>query len=150
MRTKAIIATSLAATLMLAIACNKSVAPPPLTEAQVAMASLPLQLNYLCSNSPDYGDSIVYLQPSKADYIVHPVNAVALGKGTYFAWPLGLIIDSASGAINVSQSETGLRYIIGFVKTGTKDTCVKNLILAGVNYADSIYVIENNDMARVA
>lgn len=38
-------------------------------------------------------------------------------------------MDSSTGVINVSQSETGLHYNIGFVKSGTNDTCISQLIL---------------------
>ena len=114
-------------------------------QADVAIAALPLRLNYQCLYSPSYGDSIIYLQPSNNDYIVHPINAGALGKGKYLSWPAGLMIDSATGAINISQSETGMRFIIGFVKAGSTDTCLSNLILAGITYADSIYVLSDHD-----
>ncbi|MEO5594128.1 MAG: hypothetical protein ABIR15_16145 [Chitinophagaceae bacterium] len=135
--------------IIVAIACNKSVDSPGPSAAQVAKTNLPVQLNYQCANAPNYGDSIVYMQPTKNDNIIYPVNQAALGKGTYFAWPVGLIIDSVSGAINVSQSETGLRFIVGFTKAGSKDTCVKNLILGGITYADRIYVLSNNDTLAV-
>jgi hypothetical protein len=48
------------------------------------------------------------------DYIITPVNSPGTGK--YLAWPIGMKIDSTTGAINVSKSESGLRYMIGFVK----------------------------------
>jgi hypothetical protein len=56
-----------------------------------------------------------------------------------------LVIDSATGTINLSQSETGERYNIGYVKNGTHDTCVSQLIVGGITYLDSIYVLQNND-----
>ncbi len=131
------------------LACNKTEpwTAIPNTLQQVAVAPLPQQMNFNCAYSPDYGDSIVYLQPTNGnkDYIIMPVNADSLGKGTYLAWPAGLIIDSSTGAINLSQSETGLRYVVGFVKQGTRDTCVKNLVVAGITYVDSMYVLSNND-----
>jgi len=130
------------------LACIKTEPPTaiPNTLQQVAVAPLPQHLNFNCTYSPDYGDSIVYLQPNgNNDYVIMPVNADSLGKGTYLAWPAGLIIDSSTGAINLSQSETGLRYVVGFVKQGTKDTCLKNLVVAGITYVDSMYVLSNND-----
>jgi hypothetical protein len=65
--------------------------------------------------------------------------------GNWFAWPEGLVINSTTGEINVSASETGVRYNIGFVKTGTQDTCTSTLILGGITYIDSIYVMAKND-----
>jgi hypothetical protein len=97
-----------------------------------------------CSYAPDYGDSIIYTQPTIGqDYIVKPVNNPGLGK--YFSWPGGMVIDSLSGAINVTKSQTGQRYDIGFVKTGTTDTCLKSLIIAGAAYMDSVYVLASNE-----
>jgi hypothetical protein len=95
-----------------------------------------------CSYAPDYGDSIIYPQPtSGSDYIVSPVNNP--GPGTYLSWPQGLVINSTTGAIDVTQSETGERFDIGFVKSGTTDTCLTSLILAGASYMDSVYVLAN-------
>ena len=95
-----------------------------------------------CPGAPDYGDSIIFIHPSGTDYIVTPVNHP--DTGTYFAWPQGMVINKNTGAINVTKSEGGLRYNIGYVKKGTTDTCMQTLILAGVSYADSLYVLNNN------
>ncbi len=97
-----------------------------------------------CSYAPDYGDSIIYLQPTNGpDYIVNTVNNPGAGK--FFSWPGGMVIDSLTGAINVTKSQTGQKYDIGFVKTGTTDTCLKSLIIAGAAYMDSVYVLSNNE-----
>jgi hypothetical protein len=90
---------------------------------------------------PIYGDTIVFPQPSGADYIIHPVNNPGAGK--YFAWPVGMILDQNTGAINLTQSQTGMRYIMGFVPAGTNDTCLSQLIIGGAAYYDSVYVFEN-------
>lgn len=104
----------------------------------------PVDFTINCTNGPDYGDSIIYVQDNnKNDYIVKPVNSPGTGK--YYSWPLGLVLDSLTGAINVSQSEQGARYMIGFVKSGTTDTCMQQLILSGVSYVDSVYSLSNND-----
>lgn len=95
-----------------------------------------------CDNGPKYGDSILYLQPSSNDYIVKPINQP--DSGTYFSWPEGMVIDKMTGAINVTKSEGGLRYSIGYVKKGTKDTCLQTMILGGASYADSLYILSNN------
>lgn len=97
-----------------------------------------------CPNAPDYGDSIVYLQPVNGQYMVSPLNNDSV-QGTYFAWPEGLSINKNTGVINVSKSETGARYLVGFVKAGTTDTCMNQLILGGITYMDSVYVISDND-----
>lgn len=101
-----------------------------------------------CALSPLYGDSIIYIEPtSGSDYIVFPVNAPGAGK--YFSWPVGMTIDSLTGAINLSKSETGLKYAIGFVRNGTTDTCLSTLIIGGASYADSVYVLANGATAAV-
>ncbi len=98
-----------------------------------------------CSYMPNYGDSIIYPQDTTGnnDYIVSPVNNP--GPGTYLSWPQGLVINSSTGAIDVTQSDAGERFDIGFVKTGTTDTCMSSLIIAGVSYMDSVYVLGNNE-----
>lgn len=101
-----------------------------------------------CTNAPDYGDTLIYPQDKgNKDYTIKPINDTL--KGSWFAWPNGLDIDPTTGAIDVTQSETGVRYIVGFVKQGTHDTCTSQLVLAGVTYADSIYVLEKNDTLAV-
>jgi len=97
-----------------------------------------------CPNAPNYGDSIIYLQPVNGQYTVSPTNNTGI-SGTYLSWPEGLSINKNTGVINVSKSETGVRYLVGFVKNGTTDTCISQLILGGITYLDSIYVIGNND-----
>ena len=140
---------SLLLLFIILFACKKSIVPAETAGSLVTNYPLPAQLNYQCLNSPDYGDTILYVQPTKNDYIVAPVNGAFLGNGKFFAWPAGLAIDSLTGALNLSQSETGMRYVIGFVKTGSKDTCMKNLIVAGVTYADSLYVLSENDSLAI-
>lgn len=99
--------------------------------------------------SPDYGDTLIYTKwkgPNN-DYFVDCKNNKAAGK--FFSWPAGLVMDSVTGSINVTQSETGQRYKVGYVKNGTTDTCVSPLVLAGVTYLDSVYVLENNDTLAI-
>ncbi len=96
-----------------------------------------------CAYDPSYGDSIIYPQPTNGqDYIVSPINNP--GPGKYISWPVGLVIDSVTGAIDVTKSNTGQRYDIGFVKAGTTDTCLSPLIIGGADYMDSVYVLADN------
>ncbi len=105
-----------------------------------SVAAFPQQKLTACPGGPDYGDSIIYVQPNAGtDYIVSPVNHP--DTGTYMSWPQGMVIDKNTGAINVTKSEGGLRYNIGFIKKGTTDTCLQTLILGGVSYEDSLYVL---------
>jgi hypothetical protein len=96
-----------------------------------------------CEGAPDYGDSIIFMQPAANEFIVYPINHP--DSGQYFSWPEGMSLDRNTGAINVSRSDGGLRYNIGYVKNGTTDTCLQTIILAGVSYADSIYVLNDDE-----
>jgi hypothetical protein len=108
-----------------------------------------LHLTKFNCTSPDYGDSIIYpkWKGPNQDHIVKPKDTSA--TGTYFASPQGIVINAATGEINVSKSETGIRYNIGFVKTGTQDTCYSTLILGGITYVDSIYSLDKNDTLAI-
>jgi hypothetical protein len=98
-----------------------------------------------CNYAPDYGDSIVYTQPTTgSDYFVFPRNNQGI-KGTYMSWPQGLVMNSATGAVDLSQSDKGQRYSVGFVKEGSSDTCLSQLIVGGIAYMDSVYVLSNSD-----
>ena len=65
--------------------------------------------------------------------------------GTYLSWPDGLKMNAGTGAINLTKSETGQRYSVAFVKSGTTDTCMSQLIVAGAAYMDSVYVLSESD-----
>jgi hypothetical protein len=93
-----------------------------------------------CLLSPIYGDTIIYPQPTNgSDYIMNVVNSPGAGK--YLSWPVGMVIDSVSGAIDVTASQTGLQYAVGFVKNGTTDTCLQTLVIGGASYEDSVYYL---------
>lgn len=88
-----------------------------------------------------YGDSILYLQPSAGDYIVNPVTAK---PGTYSGFPDGIEIDATTGAINVSKSETGLRYrITHTAPDGTKTETM--VVLSGITFKDKFYHFSTGD-----
>jgi hypothetical protein len=133
------------------VACNKanrsengSEPDTDLPGDTIINANTLLTNNNKCPNAPNYGDSIIYLQPQNGDYTVQPINNIG-AQGTYLSWPEGLNINKKTGEINLSKSETGVRYIIAFIKKGTTDTCVSQLILGGITYMDNIYVIGDND-----
>ena len=99
-----------------------------------------------CPLQPIYGDTIIFTQPTSGpDYIFNPVNNPGAGK--YFSWPVGMVLNQNTGAIDLTASQTGMKYAIGFVKTGTTDTCMSTLIVGGASYYDSVYVIADNDTA---
>jgi hypothetical protein len=129
--------------LLVFVACNKA------DHSDTGQAETNIDTNITtrstsCPNAPEYGDSIIFLQPATGQYTVSPVNNSGI-QGTYLSWPEGLDINKNTGVINVSKSETGVRYKIGFVKKNTTDTCISQLILGGMTYLDSIYVMDKND-----
>jgi hypothetical protein len=112
--------------------------PPPIPTPPPP-APFPVAPSTGCSFAPTYGDSIIFPQPTGgADYVVSPSNNP--GQGKYFSWPVGLALDSVTGIIDLTKSQTGLRYDIGFTKSGTTDTCINELIVGGADYMDSVYV----------
>ncbi len=95
--------------------------------------------------SPDalsYGDSVFYLVPQAEDYIISPVKS---RSGQYSGFPEGIQIDVNTGAINVSESETGLRYQISFLPDGSTDTLKTEIVLSGVNFLDGFYKLSGKD-----
>ncbi len=88
-----------------------------------------------------YGDSILYLRPSAGDYIVYPTSQ---RPGTYSGFPEGIEIDDQTGAINVSESETGLRYrITHTAPDGTKTQTL--VVLSGITFKDHFYYFSAGD-----
>jgi len=89
-----------------------------------------------------YGDSVFYLNNQPSDYIVSPSQP---GDGLYYGFPEGIEIDTASGAINISKSETGLKYRIYFIPTGTTDTFSTTITISGINFLDGFYKLSTAD-----
>ncbi len=88
-----------------------------------------------------YGDSILYLRPSSGDYIISPTTH---RNGTYVGFPEGIEIDDNTGAINITKSETGLRYRITHTAT---DGIITNttVVLSGITFTDKFYRLSQND-----
>ena len=90
-----------------------------------------------------YGDSVIYMRASAGDYIVYPATHK---EGEYSAFPEGIEIDSETGAINVSKSETGLRYLITHRATDGTVTTTK-VVLSGITYFDKFYRLSQDSIA---
>lgn len=95
----------------------------------------------------NYADSIFYLikqgKGPKADYIVSPKKGLSVG--IFGAYPAGLQINASTGAINVTASETGLKYRVYYVKRGTQDTCNRYITISGIDYLSSTHVLAQGD-----
>jgi len=88
-----------------------------------------------------YGSPVIYLKSQSTDYIVYPTQT---SPGTYSAFPEGIEIDDNTGAINVSKSETGLKYKITHTATNG-DTTSTIVLLSGIQFLDKFYRLSQND-----
>lgn len=88
-----------------------------------------------------YGDSIIYIKPGTGNYIVKPVTT---RPGTYIGFPDGIEIDETTGAINVSNSETGLRYRITHISP-EGDSSTTMVVLSGITFRDHFYNLATGD-----
>ena len=87
-----------------------------------------------------YGDSILYLKTSGSN-IIYPIEQ---RSGTYTGFPEGIEIDNNTGAINLDNSETGLRYRVTHTATdGTITTTM--VVLSGVTFTDHFYKMATGD-----
>lgn len=124
---------------------SQAIPPPVLPKAPVPQQTAPPNS---CPSLPIYGDTLIFPQPANgADYIVNPVNNP--GPGKYLSWPVGMVIDSITGAIDLTASQTGMQYLIGYVKSGTTDTCLSTLFVGGASYADSVYNLQQSQTNAV-
>lgn len=88
-----------------------------------------------------YGDSILYLKNQAGDYVVYPTEQRA---GEYTGFPDGIEIDEITGAINVSKSETGLRYrVTHTAPNGTTTSTI--VLLSGITFTDKFYYLSQLD-----
>ena len=109
--------------LVITISCNKGNESP--------------QAPYTLS----YGDSIIYPKAKSPDYIVYPQEQRA---GTYSGFPDGIEIDDNTGAINVTKSETGLRYRITHTAPDGTETRT-TVVLSGITFPDKFYHLSQHD-----
>jgi hypothetical protein len=87
-----------------------------------------------------YGDSILYLRSSGTN-TVYPLEQ---RQGTYSGFPEGIEIDENTGAINLSNSETGLRYRITHTAPDGKVTSTM-VVLSGITFKDHFFHLSQGD-----
>lgn len=92
-------------------------------------------------NAFSYADTLFYYRDN-TNYTVSPTRAQA---GRYGAFPGGMVINQTTGAIDVNASESGLKYRVWFVKSGTRDTCSRFVTISGINYFNKVYRVNQND-----
>jgi hypothetical protein len=91
-----------------------------------------------------YKDSLFFLENLKDDIKIEPL---VRRKGEYGAYPEGLEINKSNGEINITKSESGLKYDVFFVPEKTTDTCFTKISISGIDYASKIYLIKNEKIA---
>lgn len=111
--------------LLVVVSCSRPQQPP---------APPPCQLSY--------GDSIFYVKDT-GTYVVMPVDSQVV-SGRFVSRPAGLKINEITGAININTSESGLRYLVSFIPDNGGDTCSAQITVSGIDYLDSVYVLQNN------
>ena len=88
------------------------------------------------------GDNGVFVPTDlRAGYFITPAFQQSVPTGTFAAEPEGLDIDRLTGTINVNTSEAGLRYIVRYVSAEEDTICETPIIISGIDYLDSIYVL---------
>jgi hypothetical protein len=124
-----------------ALACQKEAAfsdADKNSEGEQNTSNLNLRLSY--------GDTVFYLKKQAGNYMIMPVTKPA-GTGYFKAIPKGLVLDTLSGQINVTQSETGLRYKVYYVSpSGSLIDSIK-IVISGIDYKDAIYEIASTPNA---
>jgi hypothetical protein len=134
--------------VIMIVACNEpmdtEIIPdpiiPPITK-QDSVISSPPKTNSTC-NLIAYSDTLIYLKYQKDDLKIKPLQR---RDGEYGAIPEGLEINNSNGEINVTKSETGLKYKVFFIPKNTSDTCFTSLTISGIDYLSKIYVLDLND-----
>jgi len=87
-----------------------------------------------------YGDSILYLR-NAGNNIIYPIEQ---REGSYSSFPEGLQIDESTGAIDLADSETGLRYRVTHTDPAGKKTSTL-IVVSGINYTDKYYNLSQGD-----
>ncbi|QEC68429.1 hypothetical protein FRZ67_14360 [Panacibacter ginsenosidivorans] len=141
MKTEKLIFTSITAAAVCLLACSKenSLRNNNVSNASFASAQPENVVTNICDQF-SYGDTIFYPQELPNDYIIHTLTPLS---GTFGCFPDELKMNPLNGDIDITEGETGLKYIVWFVPTGTTDTCRKFITVSGIDYTDSIYTLKN-------
>lgn len=94
----------------------------------------------LLSPRLSYGDTLFFLKNQPGNYTIQVVSKPN-SSGYFKSIPWGLALDTVTGTINISQSETGLRYKVYYFSTGGVLLDSTKLVVSGVDYKDAIFEI---------
>jgi hypothetical protein len=117
------------------LACQKS----NLSSSESAFTSSNDVLLTDSSGGPlSYGDTLFSASVVGNEKKINPVSKPS--QAGYFASNLpGLDLDSASGRINISKSESGLRYKVYYLSFTNQPVDSTTIIISGIDYQDKIY-----------
>jgi len=139
MKTNNLVASLLSVIAVYGLACSKENAA---TNTLVSSSSVNNAVTLSSCDSFVYADTIFYPEELPDDYIVKPKYKLT---GTFGAYPDGLEINPNNGNIDITESETGLKYLVWYVPFGRQDTCKKFVTVSGINYVDSSYTLTSTD-----
>lgn len=114
------------------VSCEKAIEEPTLLKKQ---GNTQMNIN---SSKLTYGETTFYLDGNPSKNTIYPVN-IPKRSGFFKAIPNGLAIDSASGAVDLSQSLSGLAYKIFYVSNAGKLLDSTRFVVSGIDYEDGIY-----------
>ncbi|MGZ5247800.1 MAG: hypothetical protein ACXWCR_11885, partial [Flavitalea sp.] len=120
-------------------ACNKILTEDVKEPGDESPTTL-LSTNTIAKIRLSYGDTLFYLKNQLGNYFILPKTKPA-GTGVFKSIPLGLVINSTTGRINITQSETGIRYKIYYVAPNGNILDSVKLVISGIDYKDAIYEI---------
>ncbi len=123
------IITMLALSIGVITGCQKQIPEPPAEKEAIKVDSPVARLSY--------GDTLFFLKNQSGNYNISPVSKPN-ATGYFKSIPYGLVLDSITGIINVTQSETGLRYKIFYVSPAGAALDSVKLVISGVDYKDQI------------
>ncbi|WP_439481456.1 hypothetical protein [Cyclobacterium plantarum] len=87
-----------------------------------------------------YGDTLFFIN----EIGTNTINPQGIeGPGLFASLPEGLAIDPRTGVIDINASETGLKYKVSF--TQGNNSCHFELTIAGINYLDGLYILDQGD-----
>ena len=90
------------------------------------------------------GTNVIFLKnTASGDVVIQPDHQLPAG-GEFEGWPDGIEIDDNTGAINISDSETGLKYRVKYTAPNG-DTSVCMVLLSGITFTDKFYHLSQND-----
>ncbi len=141
---KKLLNCSFIALLALAIGCSKENALPN-NEAVASPPQRTITTNSQTGNL-SYGDTLIYNHSASNDKLVNVVSKPA-ATTKFKSIPGGLSIDSITGRINITKSESGIRYKIFAVNASGLAIDSVKIVVSGVDYKDEIFEIEKTPNA---